>query len=171
MTDMFLLLQLPNAGDDLQAIKKGVMELADLVVVNKADLDPAAAARAVGQIESALQLSRIRATARRATPAGARDAARSIRDAGRTPSGTPPPFRAAQRRAAAPSPARRQTPGARLAAGADRRRPAPSVPRPPRGPRRCSPETLAAVDAGRLPVSVAARTLLRAFAGRAGRGQ
>ena len=32
MTDMFVLLQLPNAGDDLQAIKKGVMELADLVV-------------------------------------------------------------------------------------------------------------------------------------------
>jgi hypothetical protein len=29
MTDMFVLLQLPNAGDDLQAIKKGVMELAD----------------------------------------------------------------------------------------------------------------------------------------------
>ncbi|HNG78801.1 MAG TPA: methylmalonyl Co-A mutase-associated GTPase MeaB, partial [Burkholderiaceae bacterium] len=37
MTDMFCLLQLPNAGDDLQAIKKGVMELADLVVINKAD--------------------------------------------------------------------------------------------------------------------------------------
>ena len=36
MTDMFVLLQLPNAGDDLQAIKKGVMELADLVVINKA---------------------------------------------------------------------------------------------------------------------------------------
>ncbi|MCX6406928.1 MAG: methylmalonyl Co-A mutase-associated GTPase MeaB, partial [Propionibacteriales bacterium] len=36
MTDMFCLLQLPNAGDDLQAIKKGVMELADLVVINKA---------------------------------------------------------------------------------------------------------------------------------------
>ena len=43
MTDMFVLLQLPNAGDDLQAIKKGVMELADLVVINKADLDDAAA--------------------------------------------------------------------------------------------------------------------------------
>ena len=39
MTDMFVLLQLPNAGDDLQAIKKGVMELADLVVINKADID------------------------------------------------------------------------------------------------------------------------------------
>ncbi len=56
MTDMFLLLQLPNAGDDLQAIKKGVMELADLVVVNKADLDAAAAKRAVGQIDLALHL-------------------------------------------------------------------------------------------------------------------
>ena len=40
MTDMFCVLQLPNAGDDLQAIKKGVMELADLVVINKADIDP-----------------------------------------------------------------------------------------------------------------------------------
>ena len=46
MTDMFVLLQLPNAGDDLQAIKKGVMEIADLVVINKADLDKNAATRA-----------------------------------------------------------------------------------------------------------------------------
>ena len=56
MTDMFVLLQLPNAGDDLQAIKKGVMELADLVVINKADLDEAAATRARAQITSALRL-------------------------------------------------------------------------------------------------------------------
>ena len=56
MTDLFVLLQLPNAGDDLQAIKKGVMELADLVVINKADLDSAAAARARAQIHSALRL-------------------------------------------------------------------------------------------------------------------
>ena len=56
MTDCFVLLQLPNAGDDLQAIKKGVMELADLVVINKADLDPAAATRAQAQIVSALRL-------------------------------------------------------------------------------------------------------------------
>ena len=48
MTDMFVLMQLPNAGDDLQAIKKGVMELADLVVINKADIDPDAATRAAG---------------------------------------------------------------------------------------------------------------------------
>ncbi len=56
MTDMFCLLQLPNAGDDLQAIKKGVMELADLVVINKADLDRDAATRAEAQITSALRL-------------------------------------------------------------------------------------------------------------------
>jgi len=56
MTDMFVLLQLPNAGDDLQAIKKGVMELADLVAINKADLDADAATRAQAQITSALRL-------------------------------------------------------------------------------------------------------------------
>ncbi|MDR7092380.1 methylmalonyl Co-A mutase-associated GTPase MeaB [Hydrogenophaga laconesensis] len=56
MTDMFVLMQLPNAGDDLQAIKKGVMELADLVVINKADLDPDAATRARAQITSSLRL-------------------------------------------------------------------------------------------------------------------
>src|SRR5471032_1601170 len=56
MTDMFVLMQLPNAGDDLQAIKKGVMELADLVVINKADLDVNAATLAQAQIGSALRL-------------------------------------------------------------------------------------------------------------------
>ncbi|GAA3992257.1 methylmalonyl Co-A mutase-associated GTPase MeaB [Comamonas faecalis] len=56
MTDMFCVLQLPNAGDDLQAIKKGVMELADLVVINKADIDPNAATRAQAQITSSLRL-------------------------------------------------------------------------------------------------------------------
>jgi LAO/AO transport system kinase len=56
MTDMFVLMQLPNAGDDLQAIKKGVMELADLVLINKADIDPDAAMRAQAQIMSSLRL-------------------------------------------------------------------------------------------------------------------
>ena len=56
MADMFVLMQLPNAGDDLQAIKKGVMELADLVVINKADLDEDAATRARAQISSSLRL-------------------------------------------------------------------------------------------------------------------
>ena len=56
MTDLFVLLQLPNAGDDLQAIKRGVMELADLVAINKADLDDAAATRAQAQITSAIRI-------------------------------------------------------------------------------------------------------------------
>jgi LAO/AO transport system kinase len=55
MTDLFVLMQLPNAGDDLQAIKRGVMELADLVVINKADLDDAAATRAQAQIAGAVR--------------------------------------------------------------------------------------------------------------------
>ncbi|MBY0431424.1 MAG: methylmalonyl Co-A mutase-associated GTPase MeaB, partial [Rhodospirillales bacterium] len=44
MVDMFLLLLVPGGGDELQGIKKGIVELADLVVVNKADGDLAAAA-------------------------------------------------------------------------------------------------------------------------------
>ena len=56
MTDMFVLLQLPNAGDDLQAIKKGVMELADIVLINKSDIDPLASERARLQITAAMQL-------------------------------------------------------------------------------------------------------------------
>ncbi len=39
MTDFFLVLMLPGAGDELQGIKKGVLELADMIVVNKADAD------------------------------------------------------------------------------------------------------------------------------------
>jgi LAO/AO transport system kinase len=58
MTDLFVLLQLPNAGDDLQAMKKGIMELADLVVINKADLDLDAAIRAEAQVTSALRVLR-----------------------------------------------------------------------------------------------------------------
>lgn len=56
MTDLFVLLQLPNAGDDLQAIKRGVTELADLIVVNKADLDADAATGARSQFVSALKI-------------------------------------------------------------------------------------------------------------------
>ena len=58
MVDCFLLLQLPNAGDELQALKKGVVELADLVVINKADINPQAAALAKSQFEVALHLLR-----------------------------------------------------------------------------------------------------------------
>lgn len=58
MTDIFCLLQLPNAGDDLQALKKGIVELADLIVINKADIDVAAATRAKAQMCSALHMLR-----------------------------------------------------------------------------------------------------------------
>ena len=60
MTDVFVLLQHPNAGDDLQAMKKGVVELADLILVNKADIDPQAAQRSQSQLESVLPLLRHR---------------------------------------------------------------------------------------------------------------
>jgi LAO/AO transport system kinase len=45
MVDMFVLLLAPGGGDDLQGIKKGIMELADVVIVNKADGDLSAAAQ------------------------------------------------------------------------------------------------------------------------------
>lgn len=57
MTDMFLLLLLPGGGDDLQGIKRGIMELADMVIVNKADGDMETAARhAASDYLSALKL-------------------------------------------------------------------------------------------------------------------
>jgi LAO/AO transport system kinase len=46
MTDFFLALMLPGAGDELQGIKKGLVELADLIAVNKADGDNIMRARA-----------------------------------------------------------------------------------------------------------------------------
>ncbi len=58
MVDMFVLLQLPNAGDDLQAIKKGIVEIADLVAINKSDIDPRAAAVARAQWNQALHMLR-----------------------------------------------------------------------------------------------------------------
>src|SRR5580692_7658599 len=46
MTDFFLVLMLPGAGDELQGLKKGVVELADMIAVNKADGDNIARAKA-----------------------------------------------------------------------------------------------------------------------------
>lgn len=68
MTDLFVLLQLPNAGDDLQAIKRGVMEVADLIVVNKADLDADAATRAQAMLTSALRSFALHGRGSRAPP-------------------------------------------------------------------------------------------------------
>ncbi len=57
MTDFFLVLALPGAGDELQALKKGVVELADLIAVNKADGDNVARARlAAAQYGAALHI-------------------------------------------------------------------------------------------------------------------
>ncbi|HWA01990.1 MAG TPA: methylmalonyl Co-A mutase-associated GTPase MeaB [Rhizomicrobium sp.] len=59
MTDLFVLLANPGGGDDLQGIKRGVMELADLLIVTKADGDLLPAARrAVSDYGSALHLMR-----------------------------------------------------------------------------------------------------------------
>ena len=46
MTDFFLVLMLPGAGDELQGLKKGVVEIADLIAINKADGDNVARAKA-----------------------------------------------------------------------------------------------------------------------------
>ncbi|MDE2462475.1 MAG: methylmalonyl Co-A mutase-associated GTPase MeaB [Alphaproteobacteria bacterium] len=59
MVDVFVLLASPGGGDELQGIKRGAMELADLVLVTKADGDLAAAARrAVSDYRMALHLMR-----------------------------------------------------------------------------------------------------------------
>ena len=63
VTDTLLLMHLPNTGDELQAIKKGVHELADIFVVNKADLDDSAAASTAHQLRDALRMLRRRHSA------------------------------------------------------------------------------------------------------------
>jgi LAO/AO transport system kinase len=60
MVDCFLVLMLPHAGDELQGIKRGILELADLLAVNKVDVDRTAAERARRQYESAMHLYRPR---------------------------------------------------------------------------------------------------------------
>ena len=57
MTDIFLLLLLPGGGDELQGIKRGIMELADLVIMNKADGDLERAANvSIADVKHALNL-------------------------------------------------------------------------------------------------------------------
>jgi len=59
LVDMFLLLLLPSGGDELQGLKKGIVELADLIVVNKSDGDlKQAARRAAAEYRAALHLLR-----------------------------------------------------------------------------------------------------------------
>ena len=159
MTDLFVLLQLPNAGDDLQAIKKGVMELADLVLVNKADIDPVAATRALAQIESALHLVG-RASASTWSPRAMATSALDPRQVAAVWQ-VAEAFRRGQRESGAVLERRRSQERAwfweRIDSGlrhAFRAHP------------RVSPElqsTLAAVDGGHVPPTVAARRLLAAF--------
>lgn len=57
MVDFFLMLHLPNAGDDLQGIKKGIMEMVHALVINKADgAQLPAARRSFAQLSQAIRL-------------------------------------------------------------------------------------------------------------------
>ena len=57
MTDTFMLLLLPGGGDELQGIKRGIMELADLILINKADDDlQSLAGRSAAEYRAALRL-------------------------------------------------------------------------------------------------------------------
>jgi LAO/AO transport system kinase len=59
MVDSFLLLELTGAGDELQGIKRGILELADIIAINKADGDNLARAeRARAELERALHILR-----------------------------------------------------------------------------------------------------------------
>ena len=61
MTDFFLVLMIPGAGDELQGLKKGIVELADMIAVNKADGDNVARARlAAADYRAALNILRPR---------------------------------------------------------------------------------------------------------------
>lgn len=56
MVDFFLLLQLANTGDELQGIKRGIMEMADMIAINKCELDPTRSELAATQFRNALHL-------------------------------------------------------------------------------------------------------------------
>jgi LAO/AO transport system kinase len=59
MVDFFMVLMLPNAGDELQGIKKGILELADALIINKADGDAVnQAAQSHAQYQSVIDLVR-----------------------------------------------------------------------------------------------------------------
>ncbi|MCX7743884.1 MAG: methylmalonyl Co-A mutase-associated GTPase MeaB [Flavobacteriales bacterium] len=54
MTDLFLLLAIPGTGDELQGIKRGIMEMADIIFINKADINPEKVRQTQKQLENAL---------------------------------------------------------------------------------------------------------------------
>ena len=108
MVDFFLVLMLAGAGDELQGMKKGILELADALAINKADGDNLERAeRAAAEYSSALHLFRPR-SANWSPPvltvsalAGARHGRRMARD--RRPSGPARAPRASSPRSAASS--------------------------------------------------------------------
>ena len=161
MTDLFVLLQLPNAGDDLQALKKGVMELADLVVVNKADLDEAAATRARAQMTSTLRMVHLRGVHETTAPVTPPPVLQTsaLKNAGLDLFWQTVEQLAATRRADGRFAARRQQQNRawmweRIEAGlAQRFRDHPAV-------KAALPQVSEAVDGGTLAPSVAARRLL-----------
>jgi len=58
MTDVFVTLQMPGAGDEIQGMKKGILELSDIIVVNKCDQNHKHAAdSAISQLAASLQLT------------------------------------------------------------------------------------------------------------------
>jgi len=56
MVDLFMAILIPGGGDELQGIKKGLIEIADLILINKADTDPARAERSAREYRNALHI-------------------------------------------------------------------------------------------------------------------
>jgi LAO/AO transport system kinase len=161
MTDLFVLLQLPNAGDDLQAIKRGVMELADMVVINKTDLDEAAATRAQATLTSALRVFGYHGAAAHAAASPVLKLS-ALKAQGLDAFWAAVQAQAAQRRASGAFDSRRQAQRqawlwdivhARLRADFEQHA----------GVRAALPAVLAQVDAARTAPTVAARALLNLF--------
>ena len=118
MVDLFVLLLAPGAGDELQGVKRGIVELADLIVVNKADgdlLDPAR--HTAADYAHALHLVRSRPTTARSTGCAPvrRCSARGSTSSGRR--------RRARRRGAGLGRARRRVAPSRPERGCGRRSP------------------------------------------------
>ena len=56
MVDLFMAVLIPGGGDELQGIKKGLIEIADLILINKADTDPPRAERSAREYRNALHI-------------------------------------------------------------------------------------------------------------------
>jgi LAO/AO transport system kinase len=160
LTDMFMLLLLPGSGDDLQGIKRGIVELADLILVNKADGAMAEAAeRTAADYRHALRL--LRPASPRWTPEvqtcsalEGSGVAEAWQAAGRFRASLGEPAIAAKRAAQAKAWLRAELADDLMAA----------LGRHP-GVARRLPEVEAKVAAGKLTPGAAARALLAAFLG------